>query len=236
MKNLKKKITLIIICLILSLSIFPSIEASDSAIQKIEIGYTDEKGIPYYKEIEISYHELQHFRNSWDYWENYLKQIRKDGQMDDQELLSFEEKTVNLIEEIKELTKNSETGQYFFPDNLDIASFIHKQLFMLGFGAKIFSIGSGRVWLPFNRQGEAFIGSKFAPIFVRYSIGFTSVRVRSYIPFDLIVSNRFFSHRFSLAGFTGLYINFERQFIDNTAGPVILIGRPLLINLGDDII
>jgi len=235
MKNVKNFLSIAVVGLFLSLTLMP-VATGDSGNNTAEIGFIDKNGESYHVVIELSEEQLQKLGDSWDEWENYLKTVREDSEIDSKELTEFESKTVVLLEEIKELTRNSTTGQYYFPPDIDIPAFIHDHLFMCGFGAKIFSIGRGRVWLPFNRQGESFIGTRFAPIFVSYSIGYTKVRVRSFVPFSLVVSNRFFMHRLCTAGFTGLYINFGKMYADNSQGPIILIGRPLLIGVSDDII
>ena len=237
MKNSKKLINIIVIGLISSLVLIPNINAvtyKDSP--SLEISYIDQNGYTYYISFELSSEQIQEFRNTWDKWENCLKNIREDNKMSLEETIEFEAKSVILLEEIKNLTKDTSIGQVYFPPNIDISSFIHSHLFTMGFGAKIFSIGKGRVWLPFNRQGEAFIGIRFNPIFISYSIGFTRVRLRSLSTFSIVISNRFFVHRVCVAGFSGLYINIEKLYPDNSFGPVILIGKPLLLGVGDDII
>jgi len=237
MKKSKKFIFTSIVCLLLSLVLFPTLNAGTYKDNpSLEIGYTDQSGNTYYILIELSNEQIQQFRDTWKEWENYLKNIRVDEEMSFQETLEFETKSIILLEEIKNLTRNQATGQVYFPPGIEIPTFIHSHLFMTGFGAKIFSIGRGKVWIPFNRQGEAFVGIRFSPIFVFYSIGFTRVRIRSLSTFSMVVSNRFFVHRVCTAGFSGLYINFGNLFPDTSIGPVILIGKPLLIGVGDDIL
>jgi len=236
MKNSKKLLYISVVGLLLSLILIPTMNAGtyrDSP--SLEIGYIDQTGNTYYVLIELSNEKIQKFRDTWADWENYLKNIREDKEMNFLETIEFEEKSIILIEEIKNLTQNSTTGQVYFPPGIEIPTFIHSHLFMMGFGARIFSIGRGRVWLPFNRQGEAFIGIRFSPMFISYSVGFTRVRVRSLSTFSMVISNRFFVHRVCTAGFSGLYINFGKLFPDSSIGPVILIGKPLLIGVGDDL-
>jgi len=237
MKKLKKLIIISIICLLLSLVLIPTLNAGIyKDTPSLEIGYNDQSGNTYYVLLKLSDEQIQQFRDTWGEWENYLKNIRVDKEMSYQETLEFETKSIILLEEIKNLTRNQATGQIYFPPNIVIPTFIHSHLFMMGFGSRIFSIGRGRVWLPFNRQGEVFIGTRYSPIFIFYSIGFTRTRIRSLSTFSMIVSNRFFEHRVCTAGFSGLYINFGNLFPDTSIGPVILIGKPLLISVGDDII
>ena len=236
MKISKKFLHISIVGLLLNLVLIPNINAGTNRDSpSLEIGYINQNGNTYYVSIELNYEQIQKFRDTWSDWENFLKNIREDNEMNYLESIEFEKKSIILIEEIKNLTKNSTTGQVYFPPGIDIPTFIHSHLFMMGFGARIFSIGQGRVWLPFNRQGEAFIGIRFNPIIVSYSIGFTRARIRSLSTFSMIISNRFFVHRVVIAGFSGLYINFGKLFPDTSAGPVILIGKPLLIGVGDDI-
>ncbi|MGF3555210.1 MAG: hypothetical protein ACQXXF_08125 [Thermoplasmatota archaeon] len=232
---MKKIIQTIIVIFFLNLVLTPNINAINYNCPDLEIEYVDQTGSIYYVSLNLSIEQIQKFKNVWVEWENYLKNIREDNQMDYQETLEFEKKSITLLEEIKNLTRDPTTNQFYFPSTLEISNFIHSHLFMTGFGARIFSIGRGRVWLPFNRQGETFIGLRFNPIFVSYIIGFTRVKVRSLSTFSMVVSNRFFVHRVCTAGFSGLYINFKKLFPDNSIGPVILIGKPLLINVGDDL-
>ena len=236
MKNSKKLLQISIVGLLLSLALIPTINAGiNKDSPSLEIGYIDQTGNTYYVIIKLSNDQIQKIRDTWSDWENYLKTLREDKEMNFIETLEFEKKSVALIEEIKNLTKNTTTGEVYFPPSIEIPTFIHSHLFMLGFGARIFSIGRGRVWLPFNRQGEAFIGIRFSPMLISYSIGFTRVRVRSLSTFSMTVSNRFFVHRVCSVGFSGLYINFGRLFPDTSMGPVILIGKPLLIGVGNDL-
>jgi len=235
MKNSKKFICISIVGLLLSLVLIPNmIAGANSDSPSLEIGYTDQTGNTYYIKIELKEEQIQKFRDIWSQWENYLKNIRVDNELNLQEIKDLETKSIRLLEEIKNLTTDPATGQVYFPPSIDIPAFVHSHLFMLGFGVRMFSIGRGRVWLPFNRQGEAFIGVRFSPIFVSYSIGFTRVRVRSM--FTVSSTNRFFVHRMCTAGFSGLYINFGKLFPDSSMGLVILIGKPLLISVGSDIL
>ena len=138
-----------------------------------------------------------------------------------------------MLEELKELTYDPETGRYRFP-NIDIPNLIHDFLFMTGFGTRILSIGRGRVWLPFNRQGETFVGKRFAPIFIQTTLGYTRIRSWSLQPLSWFVLDRLFMHRFCTMAFTGLYINFGKHYLDRSVGPIILIGKPRIIALSDD--
>jgi len=234
MKNLKKFMCISIVGLLLSLVLIPTIVAGTNSDNPfLEIGYTDQVGNTFYTKIKLSDEQVQKFKDTWSQWENYLKNVREDKEMNFQETKYLEIKSIILLEEIKNLTTDPATGQVYFPPSIDIPVFVHSHLFMLGFGVRVFSIGRGRVWLPFNRQGEAFIGVRFNPIFVSYSIGFTRVIARSL--FTISSTNRFFVHRMCTAGFSGLYINFGKLFSDTSIGPVILIGKPLLITVGSDI-
>lgn len=237
MKNSKKLINIVIASLLLNLVLITNINARTYRNNpSLEMGYVDKNGYSYYISLELNSEQIQQFKDIWDKWEYCLKNIREDNEMSLEETIEFEAKSVILLKEIKNLTKDTSTGQVYFPPNIDISSFIHSHLFMMGFGAKIFSIGKGRVWLPFNRQGEAFIGTRLNPIFITYSIGFTRVKLRSLSTFSIVISNRFFVHRVCTAGFSGLYINFEKLYPDTSFGPVILIGKPLLLGVGDDIV
>jgi hypothetical protein len=236
MKKSKKLIQISIVGLLLSLIFLPTIGAEDNNDNPyLEIRYVDQTGDTYYVSIELNNEQIQIFRETWTQWENYLKNIREDKELYFQETKELETKSIILLEEVKNLTTNPATGQIYFPPGLDISTFIHSHLFMMGLGVRIFSIGRGRAWLPFNRQGEAFIGIRFSPIIVSYSIGLTRVRAISLSTFSMSISNRFFAHRVCIAGFTGLYINFGKLFQDTSVGPVILIGKPLLISVGKDI-
>ncbi len=236
MKNSKKFLQISIVGLLLSLALIPTINAgTNKDSPSLEIRYINQMGYTFYVLIELSNDQIQKFRDTWSDWESYLKNIREDKEMDFLETIEFETKSIALIEEIKNLTRDITTGQVYFPPNIEIPTFIHSHLFMLGFGTRIFSIGRGRVWIPFNRQGEAFIGIRFSPMLMSYSIGFTRVRVRSLSTFSMIVSNRFFVHRVCTAGFSGLYINFGKLFPDSSLGPIILIGKPILVGVGDDL-
>lgn len=235
MKN-SKLISKLIAVLFFGLILAPNLNAGEfNNDTNLEIVYNGTTGNTYYTSLKLNNEQIQKFRDIWEEWENYLKIIREDKEMDLLETINFEKKSIILIEEIKNLTKDSNTNQTYFPDNIEISSFIHSHLFAIGLGPKIFSIGRGSVWLPFNRQGEAFIGSRFNPIFISHSIGFTKVKVRSLSTFSMVISNRFFLHRICIAGFSGLYINFGKLFPDTSIGPVILIGKPLLLWVGDDI-
>src|SRR4030042_6015567 len=180
MKNLKKFMCISIVGLLLSLVLIPTIVAGTNSDNPfLEIGYTDQVGNTFYTKIKLSDEQVQKFKDTWSQWENYLKNVREDKEMNFQETKYLEIKSIILLEEIKNLKTDPATGQVYFPPSIDIPVFVHSHLFMLGFGVRVFSIGRGRVWLPFKRQGEAFIGVRFNPIFVSYSIGFTRVIARS---------------------------------------------------------
>jgi len=236
MKKLKEIMYISVIALLLSLVLTSNINAkiiSDNPT--FEVGYIDQSGNSFYAVIQLNDEQIQKFRDSWCDWENYLKNIREDHDMNLQENKELESRSIILLEEVKNLTRDPNTGQIYFPSNIEIPTFVHSHLFILGFGARIFSIGRGRVWLPFDRQGEAFVGVRFNPIFVSYSIGFTRVSVRSLSILPSCILNRFFVHRVCTAGFTGLYVNFGKLFSDSSVGPVILIGKPLFVTVGSDI-
>jgi hypothetical protein len=236
--------TILISAIFIILSFTPAISAKTSGtipiepINKdlvLEIGYKELNGYTFYKKITVSEKQLEQFEVSWNQWESLLEEIRKDGFMDIKETIKFQQEAVSLIEEIKEITFDPETGTYAFPDNIGVTGFVRDSLFMNGFGRRIFSIGRGRAWLPFNRQGEQFIGMRFLPIFIQHSLGFTKVKRFTLIPPSFGVEDRLFIHNLLTVGFVGLYINFGERYFDRQAGPVILIGRSIGIRLGEDI-
>ena len=235
MKNAKKICAFATVALFLSLILASANSAGNEFGDIFEIEYADDNGNTYNVVIEIEEEQLKEFINSWCSWEDTLKIIRSDGEIDDQELIDLENETITMLEELKELTYDPETGVYYFP-NINIPTLVHDHLFMIGGGTRIFSVGRGRVWLPFNRQGETFVGKRFAPIFVRHTIGFTRVKSVSLFPFSWFILDRLFTHRICTFGFTGLYIDFGKRYFDNSIGPVILIGIPRLIRLSDDIL
>ena len=158
MKNIKKICPLAIVALFLSLILAPAVNAGEYSFSNtFEIVYSDENGNSYYEKKTVTQEQLQTYINSWESWEETLRTIRADGKVYDSELIDFEVVTVSMLRDLKELTYDSETGKYLFPA-INISSFIHDNLFMFGYGSRIFSIGRGRTWLPFNRQGETFIG------------------------------------------------------------------------------
>ena len=213
-----------VVILFLSLAFAPTVSASgDNTSQLLEIAYSNNGG-SYYSQLEIKPEKIELFTDSWETWENTLKSIQEDGKIDNGELAIFEDVTVSMLEDIRELSCDP-AGRYHFPLAIDIASLIHNYFFMIGGGTRIISIGRGRVWLPLNRQGEAFIGMKLLPIFLFQSIGFTKVRSWSLAPLSISVSTRWLKHNVCTMRFTGLYINFGKRYLDRTAGPVILIGK-----------
>lgn len=233
MKVTKKICSISIIVLFISLSLVPVINAGESYNGIFKIEYKDEKGDTYNIEIKTDQDQLQTFEDTWYSWEGILKDLREDGIIDKQELVLLEKVTITMFEELRNLTYSPILGEYLFPIQ-NIPTFIHDNLFMIGGGSRIFSIGRGRVWLPFNRQGEAFFGMKFAPIFLRHTIGFTRIRSCSFFPLSWFVLNRFFTHSICTMGFTGLYINLGQQFLDTSVGPIFLIGKPLFVRLTND--
>ena len=233
MKIVKKICSLSIIVLFISLALVPAVNAGENFNEIFKIEYKDKNGDLYNVEIETDQDQLQNFEDAWYSWEGVLKDVRNDGKIDKKELVKLEEETITMFEELKNLTYNPITCEYLFPIK-NIPNFIHDHLLMLGGGIRIFSIGRGRAWLPFNRQGEAFLGIKFTPIFIRHTIGFSRIRSCSFFPLSWFILNRFFTHLICTMGFTGLYINFGQHFVDTSVGPVILIGRPLFVKLTDD--
>jgi len=237
MKTVKTILPVAIVALFLTLAIAPSVSADEpSQDQVLEIGYKDANGYQFYKKITVTAEQLQQFNTDWTAWENKVDEINNDEMMDATEVLEFETMTTTLIEEIKALTYDPETGTYNFPEPLTIGEFIHNYLFMQNIlGKRIFSIGRGRAWLPLNRQGESFIGMRFLPIIIQHSIGFTKVRLVNFFPPSIGVEDRMFTHNLMTMGFTGLYINFGERYLDRPAGPVILIGKTMFVRLGEDI-
>ena len=237
---IKKRIILsfTIVGLFLVLAIIPNVSAGNFrklASRTLEIAYKDKNGELFYKTIVVSEGQIQIFMDCWSEWENSLKQIRENEEFNNQEMIKFESITVNLLEEFKKITQDKSSGQYLFPP-INISRFVHNFLFTFGLGAKIFSIGRGRAWLPFNRQGETFVGKRYLPIIIRHQIGFTRIKFWSLMPLSRIISSRMFKHTSFIMGFTGLYINIGKRNINRPAGPIIVIGRINLVSISDDII
>ena len=235
MKKIKEILAFTIISLFIIIALSPTINANDVVKQRIQISYVGENGELFYKEVSVNVEDLEEFQDSWDSWEGLLKDIRSDNKLEFEEIKSMEQESLSMLEELKDLTYDGESGSYLFP-NINLPQFIHDSLYLIGGGTRIFSIGRGDAWVPFNRQGESFIGMRFLPIFIKQNIGFTRTRCFSLFPFARLILNRLFNHRVLAFGFTGLFIDFGRRFFDNTVGPIILIGKPNFISLGDDII
>lgn len=238
MKSAKTVLPIAVVALFLTLSMssaFGEDPVVDPQDLILEIGYKDNEGNFFYEQIEVAEDEYLVFEDSFTSFESFVDEIDADGIMDPVELLEFEQAVVDLITEIKELTYDEVTGTYAFPTCIGIGSFISEFLFLKGIGRKIFSIGRGRAWLPFNRQGESFIGMRFLPIFIQHTLGYTKVRIVNVIPPSIGVSDRLGIHNFWTVGFAGLYINFGDRYLDRPAGPVVLIGKALWYRLGEDI-
>jgi len=227
--------TILTITLFLSLALAPSVNASIGDDSDCDIAFEDENGDLFHVEFFYTKEQVAKFKKAWLDWEDLIKEVRADQQTTHSELKEIEAEVISLIEEVKELTYNPQTGEYYFPD-IDIASFVHDSLFLMGYGSRIFSLGRGRVWIPLNRQGETFVGMRSLPMFVRHSIGFTRARSFSLFPLSRFILDRLFSHRYFTFGFTGLYINFGKRFFDSSVGPVIMIGRPSFLRVTDDFI
>ena len=242
MKYVKTILPITIVCLFLGLALAPAASAGEVSTEDLtlEIGYKDQQGNSFYKKLVVTEEEYDEFSSIWTGWEAFVEEARVDERMDVTELVEFETRTIELVQDIKEMTYDDETGQYLFPD-IDIQEFISTYLLTkmpkykaLG-GNRIFTIGRGRAWLPFNKQGESFIGMRFLPIIVQHSLGYTKVKIINLFPPSIGVSDRMFIHNLMTIGFVGLYINFGERYLDRPAGPVLLIGRTVCLRLGEDI-
>ena len=241
MKITKKLIPLIIVALFISLALIPASNAEEISTEDLtlEIGYKNSlKSGYFYKKLVVTEEQLTAFEVSWDDWESFLEETKEDGRMSLPELIIFKAKTIEIIEEIKEMTKDPETGEYNFPD-VNIFSLIDKVLptgtnKALG-GSKIFTLGRGRAWLPKNRLGETFFGMRLLPVFVQHTLGYTKVSGFNLFPPAWWREDRLFVHNLITVGFIGLYINFGERFLDRPAGPVLLCGRSIGLKLGEDI-
>jgi len=240
MKLAKTILPVSVVALFLGLALMPAASAEEISTQDLtlEIGYKASlKEGYFFKKLVVTEQQLEAFNVNWLNWEEFVKEVRADERMDLNELARFIEKTVALVEEIKEMTKDPETGEYHFPD-INIFSFIEGHLFKrtkaFG-GSKIFTIGRGRAWLPFNRQGETFIGMRFLPIVIQHTLGFSKVTRINIFPPSYGIEDRLFVHNLLTFGFVGLYINFGERYLDRPAGPVLLVGRSLGLRLGEDI-
>ena len=246
MRPIKTLIPVTVVILLLCLGLSPAVSAEEFSSQDrtLEIGYKDAQGNTFYKKLVVTSEEYEVFNDRWTNWESFIEEIREDERMSIGELVAFETKTIELIQNIKEMTYDEETGTYLFPE-LDIIEFIKTYLLFkkarpftraLAFGgSQIFTIGRGRAWLPFNRQGETFIGMRFLPIVIQHTIGYSKVKRVTIFPPSIGVEDRLFVHNLFTIGFAGLYINFGERYLDRPAGPVFLIGRTLSIRLGEDI-
>jgi len=206
----------------------------------LEIGYKNEEGDVFYKKLVVTDEQLSEFNDVWTNWEQFLDDVRADEKMSWEELLNFEIITRGLLQNIKEMTYDPDSGEYLFPE-FNIENFIKKYLLNKNsnakgiFGSNMFSIGRGRAWIPFNRQGESFIGMRFLPIVVQHALGYSKVRRVTLLPPSIGVEDRLFVHNVMTFGFIGLYINFGERYLDRPAGPVLLIGQTFGIRLGEDI-
>ena len=231
MKALKTLIPVTVVVLFLCMAFSPAVSAGETTTQDrtLEIGYKDAEGNTFYKKLVVTAEEYEVFDGKWTNWESFVEVAREDERMSVEELIAFETLTVELIQNIKDMTYDDETGTYLFPD-IDIESFVNLYLMFKKsspvtrsiFGSRIFTIGRGRAWLPFNRQGESFIGMRFLPIVVQHSLGYTKVRRVTFFPPSIGVDDRLFVHNFFTIGFVGLYINFGERYLDRPAGPVFL--------------
>jgi len=250
MKNTKKIFTIAIIVLNLSIAYAPAVN-SDELDQELEIAFCDKNGYTFYKKIIVTPEQLIQFNNNFTIWENKIKEFDTDNIMDSNEIIIFLEITNSLVNEIKELTYDSEVGIYNFPDPLlpddAILQFIKDHLMInqetstnsvplpihLQF-KKVFSIGRGRAWLPLTNFDEAFIGMRILPIFLQYTVGYAKSRWINIFPPSICVEDRLGIFNLVSVGFIGLYINFGERDINRFAGPVLLIGRQGWLRFGED--
>lgn len=251
MKNIQKIITIAIITLFLILTINPVTNA-DELDQELEIGYKDNNGYTFYKKITVTEDQLSQFNNNFSIWENKIKEFDLDNKMDATEIITFIELTNSLVNEIKELTYDSESGIYCFPEPLlpdgAILQFIKDHLLIKQENSrtpvplpihlqlrKVFTIGRGHAWLPLINSGETFIGARFLPIFLQYTVGYAKSRWINIFPPAICVEDRLGVFNLVTIGFVGLYINFGERYIDRPAGPVLLIGSQIWLRLGEDL-
>ena len=250
MKNTKTIIPLAVTALFLVLALLPAISANEID-QELEIGFKDNNGYSYYKKIVITPEKLSKFNNNFTIWENKIKEFDSDNKMDATEILTFVEITNSLVNEIKELTYDPESATYNFPDPLlpenAILKFIKEHLLIKDTSStplpkpidlklrKVFTIGRGRAWLPLQNSGETFIGARFLPIFLQYTVGYAKSRWINLFPPAFCVEDRLGIFNLVTVGFVGLYINFGERYIGRPAGPVVLIGSQIWLRLGEDI-
>jgi hypothetical protein len=251
MKNTKTIIPIAVVALFLILAISPAVNA-DELDQELEIGFNDNSGYTFYKKIIVTSEQLSQFNNNFTIWENKIKEFDLDNRMDATEILIFVEITNSLVNDIKELTYDFETGIYDFPEPLlpdgAILQFIKDHLLIKNEATtnpipqpihlqlrRIFTIGRGRAWLPLKNFGEAFIGARFLPIFLQYTIGYAKSRWINFFPPAICIEDRLGIFNLITVGFVGLYVNFGERYIDRPVGPVLLIGRQGWLRLGEDI-
>lgn len=251
MKNTKTIIPIAIVALFLSLALAPALSA-DEVNQELEIGFKDNTGYTFYKKIIVTSDQLSQFNNNFAIWENKVKEFDLDNQMDPNEILIFLEITNSLVNEIKELTYDQEARTYNFPEPLlsdgAILQFIKDHLLMNKKTSpspvplpihlqlrRILTIGRGRVWLPIKNFCETFIGARFLPIFLQYTVGYAKSRWINFFPPAICIEDRLGIFNLITVGFVGLYINFGERYIDRPVGPVLLIGSQAWLRLGEDI-
>lgn len=251
MKSLKTIIPIAVVALFLSLALAPTISA-DELDQELEIGFSDKNGYTFYKKIIVTPDQLSQFNDNFTIWENKVTEFGLDNRMDANEIITFIEITNSLVNEIKELTYDSETGMYNFPEPLltkeAILQFIEYYLLINNDGStnpaplpirlhlrRIFTIGRGRAWLPIQDSGETFIGARFLPIFLQYTVGYAKSRWINFLPPAICMEDRIGIFNLVTIGFVGLYINFGERYISRPAGPVLLIGSQIWLRLGEDI-
>jgi len=250
MRKIKKVTPAVISALFLILALAPAINA-DEIDQELEIGFKDNNGYTYYKKIIVTTEQLSNFNINFTIWENKIKEFDSDNKMDANEIITFIELTNSLVNEIKELTYDSESSTYNFPDPLlpegAILQFIKEHLLIKDSSSKpiaqpinlklrkIFTIGRGRAWLPLQNSGEMFIGARFLPIFLQYSVGYAKSRWINLFPPAICIEDRLGIFNLVTVGFVGLYINFGERYIGRPAGPVLLIGSQIWLRLGEDI-
>ncbi len=251
MEKTKTIIPIAIITLFLSLAIMPATSA-DGIDQELEIAFKDNSGYTFYKKIIVTSDQLSQFNSNFSIWENKVKEFDLDNQMDATEIFSFLEITNSLVNEIKELTYDSETEIYNFPEPLlsdgAILQYLKDHLLLNKKTSttpaplpihlqlrKVLTIGRGRVWLPIKHFGEAFIGARFLPIFLQYTVGYAKSRWLNIFPPAICIEDRLGVFNLITVGFVGLYINFGERYIDRPVGLVLLIGSQAWLRLGEDI-
>jgi hypothetical protein len=250
MKNTKTIIPIAVVALFLILTISPAVNA-DELDQELEIGFSNDRGYSFYKKITVTQDQLSQFNNNFTIWENKIKKFDFDNRMDANEILIFVEMTNALVKEIKELTYNFQTRIYDFPEPLlqegAILQFIKEHLLIKNEDnnpltqpihlqwRRIFAIGRGRAWLPIKNSVEVFIGARFLPVFLQYTLGYAKCKWVNVFPPAICVEDRLGIFNLISIGFIGLYINFGERYINRPVGPVLLIGRQGWLRLGEDI-